>query len=75
MYQYIWIVVSMELDQERTLIHQPMSEEAGERVIKALCEDEVGERLSCHEEIKPCQYGFLGGRFKDATAGLALRRA
>ncbi len=57
------------------LIYQPVSEEAGERVIKALYEDKVGERLRYHEEIKLCQYGFLGGRFKDATAGLALRRA
>ncbi len=65
----------MEKDQERTLNYQPMSEEAGERFIKAFYKDKAGERPSYHEEIKPCQYGFLGERFKDATAGLALRRA
>jgi len=30
-------------------------------IIKALYEDKVGEQVSFHEEIKPCQYGFPGG--------------
>jgi len=45
----------------RTLIYQPVSEEVGERFIKAFYEDKAGERPNYHEEIKPCQYGFLGG--------------
>ncbi len=45
----------------RTLIYQPVSEEVGERIIKAFCEDRAWERLSCHEEFKPFQYRFLGG--------------